>query len=72
MKVCYIQMSDLWAAPFSLAYDTLVRAKVLARNERGWSDASDANTEGAKIQVKPLAMGATTRGPLTGPTQIDV
>jgi hypothetical protein len=69
---CLVAMADLREAPFSLTYDTLVRAKVLARNERGWSDASDANTEGAKIQVKPLAMGATTRGPLTGPTQIDV
>jgi len=36
-------------APFSLTYDTLVRAKVLARNERGWSAASDPNSSGARI-----------------------
>ena len=69
---CLVLMADLRAAPFSLTYDTLVRAKVLARNERGWSAASDANTVGAKVQVQPLAMNATMRGPLTGPTQIDV
>jgi hypothetical protein len=39
---CLVGMHDLRAAPFSLTYDTLVRAKVLARNERGWSTASDA------------------------------
>jgi len=46
---CLVAMADLRAAPFSLTYDTLVRAKVLARNERGWSAASDANTVGAKV-----------------------
>ena len=59
---CLVLMADLRAAPFSLTYDTLVRAKVLARNERGWSAASDANTVGAKVQVQPLAMNATMRG----------
>jgi hypothetical protein len=43
----------LRTAPFGLAYDTLVRAKVLARNERGWSAASDPNVAGARIQVEP-------------------
>jgi hypothetical protein len=42
-------MHDLRTAPFGLAYDTLVRAKVLARNERGWSAESAANTVGARI-----------------------
>ena len=46
---CLVLMADLRAAPFSLTYDTLVRAKVLARNERGWSAESDANTVGARI-----------------------
>jgi hypothetical protein len=69
---CLVDMHDLRASPFNLAYDTLVRAKVLARNERGWSDASEPNAAGARVQVEPLAMGVTSRGPLTGPTQIDV
>jgi predicted phage tail protein len=46
---CLVGMHDLRTAPFGLAYDTLVRAKVLARNERGWSAESDANTVGARI-----------------------
>jgi hypothetical protein len=69
---CLVDMHDLRASPFSLAYDTLVRAKVLARNERGWSTASAPNSAGARVQVEPLAMGVTSRGLLTGPTQIDV
>ena len=54
---CLVAMADLRESPFSLTYDTLVRAKVLARNERGWSAESPANTGGAKVQWKPLAMG---------------
>lgn len=69
---CLVEMSDLRASPFTLVYDTLVRAKVLARNERGWSTASDPNSSGAHVQVEPLAMGAPVRGSSTGPTQIDV
>ena len=46
---CLVGMGDLRAAPFGLTYDTLVRAKVLARNERGWSTASLSNTVGAQI-----------------------
>jgi len=65
-------MADLRAEPFSLTYDTLVRAKVLARNERGWSAASLPNSAGAKIQIEPRPMGVVSRGSLTGPTQIDV
>ena len=65
-------MHDLRAAPFSLTYDTLVRAKVLARNARGWSIASDANTAGARIEVEPSAVTAPVRGVLTGPDQLDI
>lgn len=65
-------MKDLRASPFLLTYDTLVRAKVLARNERGWSVPSDPNSSGARVQVEPLAMNAPTRGDVTGPTQIEV
>jgi len=72
VRYCLVDMHDLRAAPFNLAYDTLVRARVLARNERGWSAQSDPNTAGARIQVEPLAMNAPVRGSLTGPDQLDV
>ena len=72
VRYCLVDMHDLRASPFNLVYDTLVRAQVLARNERGWSTASAPNSAGAHVQVEPLAMGVTSRGILTGPTQIDV
>lgn len=59
---CLVDMHDLRADPFNLTYDRLVRAQVLARNERGWSTASAPNTVGARVQVEPLAMGVTSRG----------
>jgi hypothetical protein len=73
-KYCLVDMHDLRAAPFGLTSTTLVRAKVLARNERGWSDPSGANTltTGARIQVEPLAVQAPIRGDTTGPTRLDV
>ena len=72
VRYCLVDMHALRIAPFSLAYNTLVRAKVLARNERGWSIASDPNTAGAQVEVEPLAVPAPTRGSATGPTQLEV
>lgn len=74
VRYCLVDMHDLRAAPFGLTYGTLVQAKVLARNERGWSTASVANTDtnGARVQVEPSAVSAPEKGPLTGPTQLDV
>jgi hypothetical protein len=71
-KYCLVDMHDLRAEPFNLVYGDLVQAKVLARNERGWSAASAANTDGARVEVEPFAVAAPTRGILTGPTQLDV
>lgn len=71
-KYCLVDMHDLRAAPFGLTYDTLIRAKVLARNERGWSTASDPNSSGARVQVEPSAVPTPTRGTETGPAQIQV
>ena len=65
-------MHALGASPFYLVYGNLVQAEVLAQNSRGWSAASLPNTVGATIEVAPLAVGAPTRGALTGPTQIEV
>jgi hypothetical protein len=65
-------MHDLRATPFNLVYGDLIQAKVLARNERGWSTASAANADGAHVEVEPSAVVAPSRGILTGPTQLDV
>jgi hypothetical protein len=65
-------MHSLRAEPFNLEYQALITAKVMAGNERGWSAASPANTDGAHVEVEPSALIAPTRGILTGPTQLDV
>ena len=69
---CLVAMWDLRGPPFLLTYGTLVQAKVLAANARGWSAPSAANTVGATIQVEPFACAAPTSGANTGPTQLDV
>jgi hypothetical protein len=71
-RYCLVDMHELRASPFLLAYGDLVQAKVLAANERGWSEASPANTDGAHVEVEPSAVVAPARGILTGPTQLDV
>ena len=71
-RYCLIDMHALRTSPFGLAYGDLIQAKVLAANERGWSSASPANTDGAHVEVEPSAVVAVARGILTGPTQLDV
>jgi hypothetical protein len=72
VRYCLVDMHALRASPFLLTYDTLIRAKVLARNERGWSAESDPNASGAQVQVEPSAVPAPTRGSATGPAQLEV
>ena len=72
VRYCLVDMHDLRASPYNLIYGDLIQAKVLARNERGWSAASPANTDGAHVEVEPSAVVAPARGILTGPTQLDV
>lgn len=71
-RYCLVDMHELRASPFNLAYEDLVQAKVLAANERGWSAESPANTDGAHVEVEPSAVVTPARGILTGPTQLDV
>jgi hypothetical protein len=61
-KYCLVDMHDLRAAPFGLPYDRLIRAKVIARNERGESAASEPNSAGARVQVQPDPVPTPTRG----------
>ncbi len=42
----------------SLEVDQLIRARVRARNSRGWGAYSEINTFGATIETEPLVMGA--------------
>lgn len=46
-------MSTLRASPFSLAYGTLIVAKVQALNSKGWSTLSAANSAGITVLTEP-------------------
>jgi hypothetical protein len=48
-KYCEVPMSVLRIAPYSLLFDALVKAKVMASNIYGDGPISDPNTTGAKI-----------------------
>jgi hypothetical protein len=43
----------LISAPFNLEFDTLVKVKARAYNTFGWTDYSQANNEGARLQQEP-------------------
>lgn len=47
--------------PFNYQFDDLVRVKIQAKNSRGWSDFSDLNLDGVRIQSAPLSMSLPTR-----------
>ena len=46
---CLVPESTLRAAPFSLAFDTMIKAKIRAYNVNGWSDYSSVNSAGALL-----------------------
>lgn len=71
-RMCEIPMAIL-RTRFRLTFDTLIQAKVQARNEFGWGMISDANTDptGAKIQTEPEPVKNVRRGDAgTSETQI--
>ena len=63
-------MSAFWASPISRVQDEIVKAKVVAINERGSSQPSEANTSGSSIEVKPHKMIAVLEGSDTSNLQI--
>ena len=46
---CMVQMSYFWFAPFDYSLNDLVKAKVIAVNERGESAVSDSNLVGSLL-----------------------
>ena len=54
---CDVPIATLAAAPYSLTYGTLIRAKVLAINPRGSGAFSQVNSAGARMQTPPLQDG---------------
>jgi hypothetical protein len=69
---CEVPMTAvLRAAPYSLAFDSYVLAKVQASNVYGDGLVSDANTSGAKIQREPLQVQSLTRLATTNEARLD-
>lgn len=71
-RICQVSMASFRASPFNLLFDNYINVKVKARNERGWSIASDPNADTTQVQVEPEEMVIPTRGDATGPSQIEV
>ena len=62
-------MTSLTSSPYSLSVDALITFKVRARNSRGWSDYSTANSAGVLAQTVPTIMAIpTTDDAITGET----
>lgn len=60
-NTCEVDMLDLWNSPYSLAYGSLIQARVRAHNSYGWASSySDVNTEGATVTSIPQQMSAPT------------
>jgi hypothetical protein len=60
-------MTSLTSSPYSLSVDTLITFKVRARNSRGWSDYSTANSAGVLAQTVPTIMAIpSTNDAITG------
>lgn len=55
-----------------LVQNDLVQVKTQAANTNDWSELSDANTDGAIIQVIPFQMATPTRGSLTNINQLHI
>ena len=66
-------MSALWDTPYSLAAGTIITAKVLAHNARGWGAESSANVGPTPIvETAPEVMADITRGILTSNDKIQI
>lgn len=59
---CTVDMSDLWASPYSLSFDSLIQARARAHNSYGWGSFSDSNTIGARVRAVPSQMSAPEIG----------
>lgn len=69
---CVIPESVLLAAPYSLAYNTLIVAKVRAFNINGWTADSAENTSGVNVGIEPVMVATPTEGLLTNQQQVHV
>ena len=69
---CSVPIATFLGSPFNLAYNDLVQVRVQATNTNDWSDLSETNIDGARIQTRPEQMDAVVRGDDTHTTNIEV
>lgn len=53
---CGLTMSSFWSGDFQMDQGTYITASIKAKNDKGWSDASRWNTDGAMVQKVPSMM----------------
>jgi hypothetical protein len=71
-QFCKIPMHEFWQPRLNKAAGDIVKAKVVAINERGESVISLENTTGALVQTVPFEMIAVTDGDNTSGRQVHV
>ena len=72
VNYCIIPIAKLRQAPYNLVRFELISVKIRAQNVRGWSELSDANTQGTTVKTEPDQMTIPVNGPLTDEYRIDV
>lgn len=68
---CWVSMETLAAAPYSLAFQSVIKVKAQALNARGYSEVSDPSS-GATMAQSPDAMTDPRAGSATSISQIQV
>jgi hypothetical protein len=53
---CALSMESFWSGDFQMDQGTYITATVSAENEKGWSEASRWNTDGAMVEKVPSMM----------------
>jgi hypothetical protein len=52
-KYCEVPMDILRGSAYKLEFDSILKAKIQVSNVYGWSELSDNNVDGARIQTEP-------------------
>jgi hypothetical protein len=68
-RTCYVDLTTLRTAPFSLSFDDYVVIKIRSMNSFGWSVLSQQNIGGAKIHTEPIKIEKPTFKPLLSNSQ---
>lgn len=71
-RECTVAMTIFTSSPFDLDIDDLIAATVEAKNDKGYSGASDPNASGAQAETEPTVGPQASRGVGTSSTALEV